>query len=116
MASMYAEDAVWDVSGVFTDVPPAHGHDSMRRHWKEMHDAWGGIRLAPVEGFVVGEDRYVVVMRVSGVGRQSGVEVDQEFAIAYWVRPSDQKIIRAQMLPDSAAAISAAESAVPGRV
>lgn len=116
MAGMYAEDAVWDVSAVFTDIPPAHGHDAMRRHWKDMHGAWSGIRLAPVEGFVVDEDRYVLVMRISGVGRQSGVEVDQQFAIAYWVRPSDEKIIHAQMLPDSAAAISAAASATPSSV
>ena len=58
MEQMYAEDTVFDVSAVFTDV-------------------------------------------------------EQRFAFLYTVRPEDGKVIRAQLLPDVAAAVSVAESSAP---
>jgi hypothetical protein len=48
-------------------------------------------------------------VRLWGRGKRSGVEVDQHFAFLYTLRP-DEKILRAQLLPDVATAISAAES------
>jgi ketosteroid isomerase-like protein len=110
MQAMYAEDAVFDVSAVFTDVAPARGHQNMRRYWDEVWETWGGLRLDPLEAFDVGDGRYVVDVRLWGKGKRSGVEVDQHFAFLYTLRPEDEKIMRAQLLPDVAAAISAAES------
>jgi ketosteroid isomerase-like protein len=110
MQAMYAEDGVFDVSAVFTDVPPARGHQHMRRQWEEVWETWGGLRLDPVGAFDVGDARYVVDVRLWGKGKRSGVEVDQRFAFLYTVRPEDEKIISAQLFPDVAAAISAAES------
>jgi ketosteroid isomerase-like protein len=110
MQAMYAEDGVFDVSAVFTDVAPARGHQNMRRHWEEVWETWGGLRLDPVEAFYVGDGRYVVDVRLWGKGKRSGVEVDQRFAFLYTLRPEDEKIIRAQLFSDVAAAISAAES------
>jgi hypothetical protein len=49
-------------------------------------------------------------VRLWGKGKRSGVEVDQRFAFLYTLRPEDEMILRAQLLPDVAAAISAAES------
>ncbi len=110
MQAMYAEDAVFDVSAVFTDVAPARGHQNMRRYWDEVWETWGGLRLDPIEAFDVGDGRYVVDVRLWGKGKRSGVEVDQRFAFLYTLRPEDEKILRAQLLPDVAAAISMAES------
>jgi ketosteroid isomerase-like protein len=112
MQSMYTEDAVFDVSAVFTDVPPVRGHDAMRRYWMELHETWDGIRLEPVEGFVAGDGRLILVTRLTGVGRRSGAEVDQKLTMLYTLRPGDNKVTHAQLLPDTAAAISAAESSV----
>jgi ketosteroid isomerase-like protein len=111
MQDMYAEDAVFDVSAVFTDVAPKRGHQAMRRYWNELWETWDGIRLDPVKAFDVGGGRYVVDVRLWGKGRRSGVEVDQRFAFLYTLRPEDERVIHAQLLPDVAAAISAAESA-----
>ena len=47
-----------------------------------------------------------------GKGKAECVEVDQRFAFLYTLRQEDGKIIRAQLLPDVAAAISVAESSV----
>ena len=38
MEQMYAEDAVFDVSAVFTDVPPLRGKDQIRRYWHELRE------------------------------------------------------------------------------
>lgn len=113
MQDMYAEDGVFDVSAVFTDVAPRRGHQSMRRYWEELRETWQGLRTDPVEGFDVGEGRYVIDMRMWGKGQRSGIEVDQRFAFLYTFRPQDRKIVHAQMFPDVATAISAAESSAP---
>ena len=113
MAELYAEDALFDVSAVFTDVPPMRGMEDIRRYWYELRETWTGLRLDPVEVLDVGDGRYVADLRLWGKGRQSGAEVEQRFAFLYTVRPEDGKVIRAQLLPDVAAAVSVAESSAP---
>ena len=109
MLEPYAEDAVFDLSAVFTDAEPVQGHLSMRRSWYELRETWEGLRVDPHEVLDVGEGRYVADLRLWGKGKRSGAEVDQRFAMLYDVRP-DGKVIRAQLLPDVATAISMAES------
>jgi ketosteroid isomerase-like protein len=110
MLEPYVEDAVFDVSAVFTDIAPVHGHEEMRNSWLQLRETWDGLRLDPVEVLDAGDGRYVVDLRLWGKGRRSGVEVDQRFAMAYTVRLEDGKVVRAQLLPNVQAAISAAES------
>jgi ketosteroid isomerase-like protein len=110
MLEPYAEDAVFDISAVFTDVAPVRGHEDMRRCWHELQETWDGLRLDPVELLDVGDGRYVVDLRLWGKGRRSGVEVDQRFAMLYALRPEDGKVTCGQLLAGVAAAISAAES------
>jgi ketosteroid isomerase-like protein len=109
MQEMYAGNAVFDVSAVFTDIAPMRGHQNMRRYWYELRETWGGLRLDPLEVFDVGDGRYVVDLRLWGKGKRSGVEVEQRFAFLYTLRPEDGKVVRAQLFPDLAAAISMAE-------
>ena len=52
----------------------------------------------------------MVDVRLWGKGRRSGAEVDERFAFLYPLRSGDDKVIRAQLVPDVAAALSAAES------
>jgi ketosteroid isomerase-like protein len=106
MQGMYAEDAVFDVSAVFPDVPPMRGHRDMRRYWD-------GIRQDPIDALDLGNGRYVVDVRLWGKGRRSGVEVDQRFAMFYVLGPEDHKVARAQLFPNVAAAISVVESSGP---
>jgi ketosteroid isomerase-like protein len=116
MLEMYAEDAVLDVSAVFTDVAPTRGHRDMLRYWKELRETWGGgMRMDPLEVHELGDGRYVLDVRLWGKGTLSGVEIDQRFAFLYTFRP-DGKVIRAQLFPDVAAAVSAAESSAPQTV
>jgi ketosteroid isomerase-like protein len=113
MLEMYAEDAVFDVSAVFRDVVPVRGHRDILRYWKELRETWGGgMRTDPLDVLELGDGRYVLDLRLWGKGTRSGVEVDQRLAFLYAFRP-DGKIIRAELLPDVAAAISMAESSAP---
>ena len=113
MQDMYAEDAVWDISAVFTDVAPIRGHESLRRYWDEVWETWEGVRMDPLEVFDVGDARYVVDVRLWGKGKRSGVEVDQRFAYLYTLRPDDEKVIRAQLFQDVRSAVAVAESSAP---
>jgi ketosteroid isomerase-like protein len=110
MLEPYAEDGGFDVSAVFTDIAPVRGHENLLRCWHEMREAWGGLRMDPVELIDVGDGRYIADLRLWGKGRRSGAEVDQRFAMLYTVRSEDGKVTHAQLLPDITAAISAAES------
>jgi ketosteroid isomerase-like protein len=109
MQEPYAEDAVFDVSAVFTDVAPIRGHEDMLRFWHDLRETWEGMRLDPLEVLDAGDGHYVVDMRLWGKGQRSGAEVDQRFAFLYTVRP-DGKIVYARLLPDVATAISVAGS------
>jgi ketosteroid isomerase-like protein len=113
MEDMYAEDAVFDISAVFTDTGPMHGRGEMRRYWDELRETWAGLRTDPIEAFDLGEGRYAVDLRLWGKGEQSGIEVDQRFGAIYTFRAEDGKITRNQLFPDVETAISAAESSAP---
>jgi ketosteroid isomerase-like protein len=110
MLEMYAEDAVFDMSAVFTDDAPARGHQNIVRYWMELRETWGGgMRLDPLDLFDLEDGRYVLDLRLWGKGTRSGVEVDQRFAFLYDLRP-DGKIVRARLFPDVATAISGEDS------
>jgi ketosteroid isomerase-like protein len=111
MEEMYAEDLVFDVSAVFTDVAPMRGKEDTRRYWHELRETWAGLRLDPLEVLDVGGGRYVADLRLWGKGNRSGAEVEQRMAFLYTVSPDDGKVISAQLFPSVEAATSAAESA-----
>jgi ketosteroid isomerase-like protein len=110
MLDMYAEDAVFDLSAVFTDVTPMHGSKEIRDYWETFRETWDNIRVEPLEAFDLGEGRVVVDQRMWAKGTRSGLEVDQRFAMLYAFRAEDDKIVHAQLFPDMATAISAADS------
>jgi len=110
MLELYAEDAVFDVSAVFSDDAPVRGHENMRRAWKRLQETWGGgMRIDPLELRELDDGRYVLDLRLWGKGTRSGAEVDQRFAFLYDLRP-DGKISRARLFPDVETAVSVAES------
>ena len=46
MLEPYAEDGVFDISAVFTDIPPVQGHDEMLRCWRGLRDTWAKVSAA----------------------------------------------------------------------
>jgi len=115
MLEMYAADAAFDVSRVFTDVAPIQGHEDMLRYWRELRETWaGGLRSDPLEVLEVDNGQLVLGVRLWGKGTRSGVEIDQRFAFLYTIDATG-KISRAQLFPDLRAALAAAESAATQR-
>ena len=114
MQDMYAEDGEFDLSAVFTDTSPFRGHESMRRQWDELWEAWEGVRMDPLEVFDLADGRFVVDVRLWGKGRRSGAEVDQRFAYLYTLREPDEKIVRCQLFPTVEAAIGFAAASTLG--
>jgi ketosteroid isomerase-like protein len=110
MIEPYADDAVFDISAVFTDVGPARGRDEMVRLWRELQHTWGGgLRLDPLEVLDLGDGHLVLEVRLWGKSTHQGAEVDQRFGLLYDFR-GDGKIARAQLFSDGGAAIAAASS------
>ena len=111
MMEPYAQDAVFDLSEVFTDSGPVQGREEILRSWRELRETWeGGVRLDPLELYELGDRRFVLDLRLWGKGTRSGVEVDQRFAFLYVFAPGEDKILSARLFPDVAAAIAAAEA------
>jgi hypothetical protein len=111
MLEMYADDAVFDVSAVFHDVEPMEGSANISGYWRTLRETWDGVRIDPLEGFDLGENRFVIDQRMWATGTRSKIEIDQRFAMLYTIRPEDGKVVHAELLPDVATAISAAKSA-----
>lgn len=109
MLEIYADDAVFDVSEVFTDVEPMRGHEDIRRYWATLRETWDGLRVDPLAGFDIGDGRVVIDQRMWAQGTRSGIGVDQRFAMLYEIRPGDQKIAHAKLFPDVDTAVAAAE-------
>jgi ketosteroid isomerase-like protein len=108
MLEMYAPDAVFDFSGVFTDVEPVRGHAAMLSYWKELQETWGGgLRTDPIEVLDLGDGHYVLDVRMWGTGTRSGIEIDQRMAVLYTFR-ADGKVTEAKLFSDVAAALAAA--------
>jgi ketosteroid isomerase-like protein len=110
MEELYAEDVVFDVSAVFTDVAPMQGKENVRRYWHELRETWAGLRLDPGELLDAGGGRYVLSLRLWGRGQRSGAEFDQPLAMLYDIRAEDLKATCVRVLPDVATALSVAES------
>jgi ketosteroid isomerase-like protein len=114
MLDMYTEDAVFDLSLVFPDVAPVRGRNEIRDYWATLRETWDGIRVDPLEGYILDDGRWVVEQRMWATGTRSGLEIDQRFAMLYTVRPEDTRIAHAKLFPDVAAAIAAGESEPAG--
>jgi ketosteroid isomerase-like protein len=81
------------------------GHDGLRRYYADRGDAFAKGEVELVSCEAIGED--IVIARVldRGVGRASGVSLDQEVWSAVWLR--DGRVLRWQAFPSRAEAIEA---------
>jgi ketosteroid isomerase-like protein len=61
----------------FAAVGPAvyHGHDELRRWYRDLEDAWGDIRSELEALFDLGDSTVLVFTVLHGRGKQSGAEV-----------------------------------------
>ena len=68
---------------------PYHGHDGVRRWWRDIHDRDMGIEIALFdleETVEIDGDRVLTIQRATGRGRASGIQVDQQWGSIISVR------------------------------
>jgi ketosteroid isomerase-like protein len=80
------------VEGAPDDHGPIHGRDALREYVQDWLSTFDGFRSEPVEFIEAGEEQIIVVTRISGRAKLSGVETDLTYAALYTIR--DGKVLR----------------------
>lgn len=94
-------------SGAFLDEGRVYrGHDGVREFLAMLSEAFEDVSYEPEEIVEAGADRYVVLARLRGRGKASGVETDVRFAHLWTVR--EGRAIRMRAFLDRAEALRAA--------
>ena len=104
----FHEDLDFEMSGwtlLQSDPIKARGVDGMARVWREVLGGWDDFRTGPIEELIEAGDQVVVLSRLVGRGRRSGVEVDAPRGAVFTVR--EGKITRL-FLADREEALEAA--------
>jgi ketosteroid isomerase-like protein len=84
---------VWDpaidwraIAGAPDDLGPIEGRDAMRRYLEELLEIFEDVALEAEEIIDGGEDRVIVVLRMTGRARLSGAETELRFVILLMLR------------------------------
>jgi ketosteroid isomerase-like protein len=104
---VYADDIVWDVSSSRRAVVMSsmyHGHEGVRRFWRDALSVFGEIDLH-VEELIDAGAQVVAVINEREVGRSSGAPVNASH-VAVWTL-ADGKVVRMQIFDDRADALEA---------
>jgi ketosteroid isomerase-like protein len=105
---LISEDFVAEVPGSLSAEPDVYeGHDGARRYFAGFDGLMEDVRFEPIDIFEEG-DAVIVLLRLSGRGAVSGIEVEQRAAVVTWVR--DGKVTRMQPFPDLDAAREAIDA------
>ena len=72
--------------GAPDDHGPIQGKDALRAFMQDWLDTFDDFRAEPVELIEAGEDKVIVVVRVSGRAKLSGVETDLTYAELWTLR------------------------------
>ena len=92
-------------SDTIPGTPSAHGIDAVQRYIESFPDYWAEIRFEPEE-FIDAGEQVVVVARLVGRGRKSGVEVARTWAYVWTLRAG--RALRMEAYADRAEALKAA--------
>jgi ketosteroid isomerase-like protein len=92
-------------SSALPGAASAHGIDAVRRYIESFAKHWDDIRFEPEEYLDAG-DRVVVLARLVGRGKASGVDVERTWAYVWTLR--DGRALRMQGYADRAEALRAA--------
>jgi uncharacterized protein len=99
-------DVEWDTSA--TDLPEAgvyRGHEGVKEYRRRFWGAWETPRNEPEE-FIDAGDSVVVIARMGGRGKGSGIDVEQRFAMVWTL--SEGKVTRVAVYQDRSEALAAA--------
>ena len=83
-----------------------HGHEGLRRIFREWYEPWGDVEASLIELIDAGE-RVISVQKYRGRGRASGVEVEWPDLAGVWTIRNG-KVIHVAWFPSRAEALEAA--------
>jgi ketosteroid isomerase-like protein len=85
-----------------------HGREGVRRYYDERAEAFGGgdVQIRSCEP--AGDRAVLVRARSTARGRGSGIELEEELTLVYWVR--DGKVVRGQAFRSLDEALEAANA------
>ena len=63
----------WEESPI---TGPYHGHDGVRQWWSELEDGFENVHMELIDVIDAGEDRVLVVQRLVGRFRLTGIDAD----------------------------------------
>jgi ketosteroid isomerase-like protein len=113
---LYAEDIVWDLSGrraaAMYPEPISHGHEGVRKAWRDVLSSFGIIDFE-VEELTDAGDKILVAIREHVTGRTSGAAVEA-LHFAVWTLAGG-KVTRLQVFDDREPALEAAGLRDEGR-
>jgi ketosteroid isomerase-like protein len=87
--AFYDQDIVWDFSRAYGNVilsDEYHGHDGVRRFFREWPGAFDGYYAHAEEFIDAGGGSVLVRVRQGGRGNESGIEIDMPYWQVYRVR------------------------------
>jgi hypothetical protein len=99
-----APQAEFDFTAVYPDRPVLKGVEALRRFREK--GPWAELRYEPSRFLAVDDERILVLVKVSAIGRGSGVPVELLNAHEWTIR--DGFLIRFKVYGDQAAALEAA--------
>ena len=70
----------------FPITGPYHGHEGVRRWWGDLTEAFEEMRIELDEIVEVDDETAYTTQRIVGRFRATGIEIDEPWAAAYWVR------------------------------
>lgn len=98
-------DIEWMGYDLLPENQTYRGHDGVKRFWDSFREVFDDFRIEVDETIDAG-DQVVVMARVAGRGKDSGVEVvTPAFAHVWTIR--DELVIRMEMFPTRADALAA---------
>jgi ketosteroid isomerase-like protein len=101
-------DIEWQTLDMFPDAGTYRGPEGVRAFFQTWLDTFRGFRLHLEKCVAVDEDRVLAMLRVSGEGAGSGVEVESP-PFFQLIEFRDGLLIRARMFQSEGEALEAAE-------
>ena len=71
--------------GALDDRGPIHGKDALRAHVQDWLDTFDDFRQEPIE-VIDAEDKVILVIRITGRAKLSGVDTELTYAAVYTIR------------------------------
>lgn len=100
-----SEEMVMENVPQFPVTGPYHGHDGVRAWWRDLTEAFEEVRIEFDEVVELDGERVLTSQRLIGRFRSTGIDADERWAAAHWVR--DGKIVRTAGFASRRAALGA---------